>query len=107
MSSHLVLEKYIENALDQAEYARFEDGSHSGSIPVCPGVIAFANSPGDCERELRSVLEEWLLLGMKQGHVLPVIGGIDLYEDCALAEAIRQGQHTGFATREDVFRLLG
>lgn len=81
-----VLSDYIESALDQAEYEKLEDGSYSGSIPVCPGVIAFAGSLKGCERELRSVLEDWLLLGLKLGHHLPVIGGIDLNRDMTHAE---------------------
>ena len=86
MSTHYVLSEYIEKALDKAEYEKLEDGSYSGSIPVCPGVIAFANSLRNCERELRSVLEDWLLLGLKLGHSLPVIGGNDLNKDMTNAE---------------------
>lgn len=32
----------------------------------------------ECERELRSTLEDWLLIGLKLGHPLPIINGIDL-----------------------------
>jgi predicted RNase H-like HicB family nuclease len=78
VSAQYVLSEYIERALDQAGYEKLEDGSYAGSIGACPGVIAFAGSLRDCERELRSVLEDWLLLGLKLGHTLPVIGGIDL-----------------------------
>ncbi len=73
-----VLSEYINSALDGAQYDKLEDGSYSGSISICPGVIAFADTLRDCERELRSVLEDWLLVGLKLGHVLPIIGGIDL-----------------------------
>jgi predicted RNase H-like HicB family nuclease len=86
VSTHYVLSEYIETALDRAEYEKLEDGTYSGSIPVCPGVIAFARSLRDCERELRSVLEDWLLLGLKLGHRLPVIGVIDLNKDVTHAE---------------------
>jgi predicted RNase H-like HicB family nuclease len=63
-----------------------DDGSYSGSIPACPGVLAFASSLRECEREVRSVLEDWLLLGLKLGHRLPVIGGIDLNKDARHVE---------------------
>jgi predicted RNase H-like HicB family nuclease len=76
-----VLSEYIDGALDRAAYEKLEDGSFSGTISVCPGVIAFANTLRDCKRELRSVLEDWLLVGLKLGHSLPVIGGIDLNRD--------------------------
>ncbi len=81
-----VLSAYIESALDRADYEKLEDGAYAGSIPVCPGVLAFANSLRDCERELRSVLEDWLLLGLKLGHQLPVVGEIDLNKDTTHAE---------------------
>ena len=50
MNSHFTLSTY----LDRAEYEKLEDGSYSGCIPVCPGVIAFANSLRDCDRSLRT-----------------------------------------------------
>src|SRR5512147_1223322 len=37
LNTYYVLSEYIENALDKAEYEKLEDGSYSGSIPVCPG----------------------------------------------------------------------
>jgi predicted RNase H-like HicB family nuclease len=86
VSTQCILSEYIDGALDGAEFEKLEDGTYSGSIPLCPGVIAFAHSLRDCERELRSVLEDWLLLGLKLGHNLPVMGGIDLNKDVTHAE---------------------
>jgi hypothetical protein len=34
-----------------------------------------------CEDELRSTLEDWILIGLKLGHPLPVIEGIDLNKE--------------------------
>jgi predicted RNase H-like HicB family nuclease len=78
MALRYVLTDYLEQALAQAIYDKLEDGSFAGRIPVCPGVVAFGASLSECEHELRSTLEEWILLGLKLGHPLPVIGGIDL-----------------------------
>ena len=83
---HYVLSEYIENALDRAEYEKLEDGTYAGSIRICPGVIAFAASLRECERELRSSLEDWLRLGLKLGHSLPIIEGIDLNKVASHAE---------------------
>ena len=41
-------------------------------------MIAFASTLRECEDELRSTLEDWILLGLKLGHSLPVIDNIDL-----------------------------
>jgi predicted RNase H-like HicB family nuclease len=65
----------------QAEYDKLEDDSFSGHIPSCKGVIAFASTLHECETELRSTLEDWLLVGFKLKHTLPVIDGIDLNKE--------------------------
>ncbi len=73
-----VLSDYIEQAMEQAEYDKLEDGTYGGSIPPCPGVLAFGSTLRECETELRSTLEDWILVGLKLGHALPVICGVDL-----------------------------
>ncbi len=81
MRVRFILSEYLEAALEQAEYDKLPDDTFAGRIPPCPGVVAFAPTLKACERELRSTLEDWLLLGLKLGHVLPVVGDIDLNKD--------------------------
>jgi predicted RNase H-like HicB family nuclease len=76
--NQLVFSDYLRAALDQAQYAKLEDASYVGRIPTCRGVIAFAKTLHGCQRELRSVLEDWGLLGIKLNHPLPIIRGINL-----------------------------
>ena len=78
MSVQYILSEYLDRAMAQAEYDKLEDGSFSGRIPPCKGVVAFGGTLRACEDELRSTLEDWLLLGLKLGHTLPVMDGIDL-----------------------------
>jgi len=73
-----ILSEYVEQVMAQAVYDKLEDGTFAGRIPPCKGVISFGNTLRECEDELRSVLEDWILVGLKLGHPLPVIGGIDL-----------------------------
>ena len=73
-----ILTGYIEYALSQAEYDKLEDGTFSGRIPSCKGVMTFAKTLRECEDELRSTLEDWLLVGLKLGHPIPVLSGYDL-----------------------------
>ena len=73
-----VLTDYIEQAMSQAAYDKFDDGTFVGRIPPCQGVIAFGSTLRQCEDELRSTLEDWILVGLKLGHPLPVIEDIDL-----------------------------
>ena len=81
MSARFILSDYLDQALSQAVYDKLEDGSFSGRIPDCKGVVAFQSTLQGCHEELRSVLEEWILVGLKLGHALPVIGGIDLNQE--------------------------
>ncbi len=73
-----VLTDYVEQALSQAVYDKLEDNTFSGRIPQCKGVVAFGASLHECHDELRSTLEDWILVGLKLWHHLPVIGDIDL-----------------------------
>jgi predicted RNase H-like HicB family nuclease len=78
MPARYILSDYVDEAMAQAVYDKLEDGAFTARIPSCKGVVAFANTLVECEQELRSTLEDWILVGIKLGHVLPVIGGIDL-----------------------------
>jgi predicted RNase H-like HicB family nuclease len=73
-----VLTDYVAEAMAEAVYDKLEDGTYSGRIPTCLGVIAFGTSLRKCEDELHSTLEDWVLLGLRLGHRLPVVAGIDL-----------------------------
>jgi predicted RNase H-like HicB family nuclease len=83
MDAQYILSEYLERAMAQAEYDKLEDGTFSGRIASCKGVIAFGTTLKECEDELRSTLEDWLLLGLKLKHNLPVIDGIDLNKEPA------------------------
>lgn len=72
------LTAYVTEILAHAVYDKLEDGTFAGKIPECPGVVAFGATLRDCEDQLHSTLEDWILIGLKLGHPLPVVGGIDL-----------------------------
>ena len=78
MAANRVLSDYIGQAMEQAEYDKLDDGTFGGTVPPCAGVLAFGSTLRECETELRSTLEDWILVGIKMGHPLPVMGGIDL-----------------------------
>ena len=73
-----MLLEYVEKAMSRAVYEKLEDGAYSGSIPDCPGTVAFADTLYRCQQELRSVLEGWLIVKIRHGDTLPVIGSLDL-----------------------------
>ena len=78
MQGNYVLTDYLERALGQAEYDKLEDGTFFGKIPSCKGVVAFGTTLRECEAELHSTLEEWVLVGLKLGHELPLLGSFNL-----------------------------
>ncbi len=81
MDTQYVLTEYLDQAMAQAEYDKLEDNRFAGRIPACKGVVAFGETLRGCEIELRSTLEDWLLVGLKLGHQLPVVGDIDLNKE--------------------------
>lgn len=78
-----ILTEYVERALASATFDKLEDGTFAGSIPPCKGVVAFGSTLRQCQEELRSTLEDWIVLGLKLRHTLPVIEGLDLNKEPA------------------------
>ena len=81
MTVRCVLSEYLDLAIDEAAYDKLDDGSFGGRIPSCPGVIAFGQTLRECQDALRATLEDWVLVGLKLGHTLPVIADIDLNKE--------------------------
>lgn len=73
-----MLTKYIEAAMDEACYEITADGTYYGEIPPCRGVWASGNTLEACRLELQEVLEEWLLLKIRDGDPLPTIEDVSL-----------------------------
>lgn len=81
MAVRYILSEYLDQAMAQAVYDKLEDGTFTGRIPPCKGVVTFGATLRECQEELRSTLEDWILVGMKLGHALPLIGGVDLNKE--------------------------
>ncbi len=74
-----MLSEYINAALHQATYELLPDGEgYYGEIPELPGVWANGPTLELCREQLRNAPEGWVVLGLRLGHTLPVIAGIDL-----------------------------
>jgi predicted RNase H-like HicB family nuclease len=70
-----MLTEYILTAMRHARYEILDDGAFYGEIPDCAGVYAHAATLEDCREQLREVLEDWIVLGLRLGHTFPVIDG--------------------------------
>lgn len=73
-----MLTDYICAAMRRAVFDKLEDGSYYGDIPGLQGVWADADTLAACRDELQEVLEDWILVGLRLGHSLPILDGIDL-----------------------------
>ena len=73
-----MLTAYINAALKRAEYKRLPDGSWFAEIPGFEGIWANARTVEEARGEIQEVLEEWLILKLRDGDPLPVVDDIEL-----------------------------
>ena len=71
-----MLTAYIQAAMKHAKYEILEDQTYYGEIPGFQGVYANMNTLESCREELQSVLEGWIILGLKMGHPFPEADGL-------------------------------
>ena len=66
-----MLTEYLNRKLAQARYKRLKDGSYFGEISGVRGVWANARTLPQCRGQLREVLEDWLLLKVRNKESVP------------------------------------
>lgn len=70
-----MIAEYCAKALERAEYRKLEDGTWFAEIPGFAGVWANAATVEHCRAELVCVLEEWLLLKLRDRDSIPELDG--------------------------------
>ncbi len=73
-----MIQKYIETAIKKAEYKKLDDGTWFCEVPELKGVWSNGNTIESCREELIEVLEEWLLIKIKDDDPIPTINGVGL-----------------------------
>lgn len=74
-----MLTSYINAALRKAHYEILPDSEgYFGTIDSFQGVWAQADMLEARHENLRGALEEWMIPGLKMGHLIPPIDGITL-----------------------------
>ena len=66
-----MISEYIVKKLKQARYKLLKDGSYFGEIPGLKGVWATAKNLENCRKELQEVLEDWLVLKVRDREKVP------------------------------------
>jgi predicted RNase H-like HicB family nuclease len=70
--------EYCQKAIEKAEYKKLDDGTWYAEVPGFRGVWANAETVEDCRKELISVLEEWIVLKLRDGDVVPEVDGLSV-----------------------------
>ena len=78
MNGNYILSDYIDFAMSIAEYEKLDDGKYFGRVPGCSGAISVADSLEACKEEMRSVFEDWVLVGLRFKDELPILNGMNL-----------------------------
>ncbi len=73
-----MLTEYIQKALEKAQYKEFDNGTWFAEIPEFEGVWANADNVETCRHELKEVLEEWLILKIRDQDSIPKIEGAEI-----------------------------
>lgn len=74
-----MISQYLVAALRKVRYEILpEERSFCGEIPGFDGVYANASTLEDCLKELREILEDWILFRVSRNLPLPVVDGHEL-----------------------------
>lgn len=73
-----MLSEYVQKALTKAQYKLLENGTWFAEIPNFEGVWANATTVEECRHELQEVLEEWLVLKIRDRDPIPEIEGLEI-----------------------------
>jgi len=73
-----MLLEYIQATLEKAEYKQLDNNTWFAEVPDFEGVWANGKTVEECRKELVEVLEDWLLLKLRDGDPVPVVKGIDI-----------------------------
>lgn len=71
-----MLFEYVQKAIEKAAYKKLDDGTWFADIPGFAGVWANGKTVEACRKELWTVLEEWLILKLRDREPVPKISGV-------------------------------
>ncbi len=73
-----MISRYINEAMKRARYKLLPDQTCFGEIPGVAGVWANEDTLNRCREVLQEVLEEWLLLKLRDQDPIPSLGRVRL-----------------------------
>ena len=76
-----MLIEYIEESLNRAHYDMIDDEEpFYGEVKELKGVWATGNTLDECRKNLRDVIEGWILVSIKKGLKIPKLGNMEIKE---------------------------
>ena len=72
-----MLNEYIRKAVEKTNYKMLDNGNWFAEVPGFEGVWAEGKTVEKCRTELIEVLEEWLILKLRDNDPIPKIEGIE------------------------------
>lgn len=95
-----MLTRYIHEAMKRARYKSLENGACFGEIPGLAGVWANESTANVCRKVLQEVLEEWLVLKIRDNDPISRIGRVGL-SSRMYPQPAAQRHHRRFACEGD------
>ena len=77
-----MLTEYVDEALRRARYELIDDKGTPcyGEVSDLPGVWACGRTLEGCRRELKEVIEGWILISVKRSLDIPPLGSTEIRE---------------------------
>jgi predicted RNase H-like HicB family nuclease len=76
-----MLIEYIEESLKRAHYEIINDEQpFYGEVKELKGIWATGNTLEECRKNLRDVIEGWILVSIKKGLNIPKLGNVEIKE---------------------------
>ena len=66
-----MISDYIQDKLELASYKILKDRTYFGEIKNIKGIWSNAKTLEECREELREVLEDWIVVQIRQGNKIP------------------------------------
>ncbi len=73
-----MLTRYTREAIKKARYKTLPNGTWFAEIPGLAGVWANESTSDKCQEVLKEVLEEWLVLKLRDNDPIPRMGRVTL-----------------------------
>jgi predicted RNase H-like HicB family nuclease len=74
-----MLIQYIKTALEYAKYEIIDDEEpYYGEVPELQGVWASGKTLEECRKNLEEVVDEWIIIRLRKGLLIPPIGNFNI-----------------------------